>query len=74
MFQQFARKTAMLFHGPGGAQAANVLAYGELVRQATLLSFMDAFRWMAGVCLVCGPLVLFFKKAKAPAGAHVLLD
>jgi DHA2 family multidrug resistance protein len=49
------------------------LVYGELVRQATLLSYVDNFRLIAVVGAVCLPLVLLFRKARprrAPGGAH----
>jgi DHA2 family multidrug resistance protein len=51
-------------------------AYGAfnqtLIKQASLLAYVDTFRWMALGCLLCVPLVLLFKKTKArgPAPAH----
>ncbi len=47
--------------------------YRELLRQAALLSFMDCFRWLGVTCLLCGPLVLLFKKGRAGA-APVHID
>ena len=53
--------------GQAGPMAYGTL-YGELMRQASLLSFMDGFRWLAVVCVACMPLVFLFKKAKAGHG------
>jgi len=45
---------------------------GMLVKQASLLAYVDTFRWMAIGCLLCVPLVFLLKKAKAsgPVAAH----
>jgi DHA2 family multidrug resistance protein len=48
--QNFARIAGSL-HGLGPQAAAGMafgVVYGQLIKQATLLSYMDAFRWMAG--------------------------
>jgi MFS transporter, DHA2 family, multidrug resistance protein len=51
-------------------------AYGvfheALIKQASLLAYVDTFRWMAVGCLICVPLVLLFKRAKGrgPVSAH----
>jgi DHA2 family multidrug resistance protein len=54
-----------------GAQAAPAAAqaalYSILVRQATLLAFIDNFRLMALLALACVPLVLLLRRAK-PTG------
>lgn len=52
-------------------QAYGVL-YGILQRQATLLAFVDNFRWLALLCLLCAPAVWLFKKVKpkGPVAAH----
>ncbi len=39
-----------------------------VIRQATLLAFVDQFRWLAVLCLLCIPLVWLFKKVRARAG------
>lgn len=46
--------------------------YRMLLEQATLLAFVDNFRWLAAMCLLCIPVVLLFKKVKArlPMAAH----
>jgi DHA2 family multidrug resistance protein len=48
-----------------------VMEYSQLVRQALLLSYMDSFRWMAIICVVCCPLAWIFQKGargESPAG------
>ena len=52
-------------------------AYGEiyqtLVRQATLLAYIDNFRFLAFLCLLCVPTALLFKKVRArgaPTAMH----
>ncbi len=53
--------------------AALGLLYRTLVRQATLLSFLDTFRVLALLALVCIPLVFLFRRVRSrptPAGAH----
>ena len=54
------------------AQQALEILNGTLIKQATLLAYVDAFRWLALGCLCCAPLVLFLKKVKArgPVAAH----
>jgi DHA2 family multidrug resistance protein len=49
------------------------VVYSQLVRQATLLSYMDAFRWMALICVSCAPLAWLLRKGRKPAG-HVMLE
>jgi len=53
------------------AQALGLL-YATLVRQATLLAFIDNFRLISLTALVCLPLVLFFHRARTRpvVGAH----
>jgi len=59
-------------HGPA-AQAANGILYGSLLQQSSLGAYIDNFRLMAVVCLLCVPFLFLFKKTKAkkpPPGAH----
>ena len=42
--------------------------YQELQRQATLLAYVDAFRLIALVCVLCIPLVLLFRRVGTTAG------
>jgi DHA2 family multidrug resistance protein len=53
------------------AQAHGVL-YGELLRQASLWSYVDCFRLLAALTLLCVPVALVFRrpKRKGPALAH----
>ncbi|MBO0722046.1 MAG: DHA2 family efflux MFS transporter permease subunit [Blastocatellia bacterium] len=61
--------------GAGAAQAMQQ-AYGALngilVKQATLLAYVDNFRWLALGCLLCVPLIFFLKKtqSRGPVAAH----
>jgi DHA2 family multidrug resistance protein len=54
------------------APRALALLYSTLVRQATLLAFLDNFRLIGIAALVCLPLVLLFRRgrARAAVGAH----
>ena len=61
----------------GNVVTATQQAYGAmyqtLVRQATLLAYIDNFRFLALLCLICFPAGLLFKKVKArggPAAMH----
>jgi DHA2 family multidrug resistance protein len=45
--------------------AALGLLYRTLVKQATLLSFLDCFRMLAMLALACVPLVLLFRRVRA---------
>jgi DHA2 family multidrug resistance protein len=54
-------------------QQAYAAMYQTLVRQATLLAYIDIFRILALICLICLPAGLLFKKVKArggPAAMH----
>ena len=57
--------------GAGAGERATALIYGELVRQATLVAYVDIFRLVALVCLLCIPLVLLFRpvRGRPPAAA-----
>ena len=55
------------------AEQAYGVIYGTLVKQASVLSYIDNFRLLAFLCLLCAPAAFLFKKvknAKPPAGAH----
>jgi DHA2 family multidrug resistance protein len=45
-------------------QQAYGLIYTELIRQSTLLAYMDNFRLLAGLALATLPLVLFFQRVR----------
>ncbi len=78
IFQQYwARLQALLsFRGPSDhtAQKAFLSIYGLAVRQATLLAYMDDFRFLAVCSLLCVPAALALKKLSLrkgpPIGVH----
>jgi len=47
-----------------GGQRAYGVIYGGLLNQAALLAFIDNFRFLTLLCLLCAPLALFFKKTE----------
>jgi MFS transporter, DHA2 family, multidrug resistance protein len=60
-----------LGQGAAGLAAPGVL-YNQLVQQATLSAYIDNFRLLAGLCLMCLPFLLLFNRAEghAVAPAH----
>ena len=55
------------------SQQAYRAVYQTLVRQATLLAYIDIFRLLAFLCVLCVPAALLFKKVRArgtPAAIH----
>ncbi|HWF87566.1 MAG TPA: DHA2 family efflux MFS transporter permease subunit [Pyrinomonadaceae bacterium] len=60
----------------GSMVTATEQAYGAmyqtLVRQATLLAYIDNFRLLALLCLICLPAGLLFKKVRARGGATAM--
>jgi DHA2 family multidrug resistance protein len=76
-FQQRLRELAGTFAARGSPanamQQAYAAMYRTLVEQATLLAYMDIFRLLAFLCLVCVPAALLFRKVRAtrpPPGMH----
>jgi DHA2 family multidrug resistance protein len=69
--EQLQALTAMLTPqlGAGAAEQATAIMYERLLRQAMLVSYVDTFRLIALVCLACVPLVLLFRRVRAPATA-----
>jgi len=51
------------------SQRAYGVIYGRLLKQAALLAFIDNFRLLTLLCLLCAPLALFFKRAEHREGA-----
>jgi DHA2 family multidrug resistance protein len=75
----FAERHAMLTQGfshelgrHAASGAANGVLYGELLRQSALAAYIDNFRLLAMLCIVCVPFLLLFKKAQAkgPISVH----
>jgi len=56
----------------GGSALATQQAYGSLygilVRQATLLSYIDVFRVLSSLCVICVPAALLFERVKKKPG------
>ena len=51
------------------AQQAQAMLYGELLRQSSMVAYVDVFRVLAWVCVALIPLMFFMKPAKPRAGA-----
>jgi MFS transporter, DHA2 family, multidrug resistance protein len=62
-FQQRVQEFQSFMHAP--LQQTYAYLYGTLLKQSLLLSFIDIFRVLAVVCLLCIPLTFLFKKPKA---------
>jgi DHA2 family multidrug resistance protein len=59
--------------GTGATQQAYGAVYGTLVRQASVMSYIDNFRLLAFLCVICIPMILLFKRVKrgkAPVAMH----
>jgi DHA2 family multidrug resistance protein len=52
-------------------QQALGAVYGTVARQAMVLSYIDKFRLLALLCLLCIPATLLFKRVRARKGASV---
>jgi DHA2 family multidrug resistance protein len=75
-FQQRINEMSSVFANSGDPVTAVQRAYGAiyntLVQQATLQAYLDNFRLLAFLCLLCIPAVLLFRKVKAAKGAPTL--
>jgi DHA2 family multidrug resistance protein len=75
-FQQRVHDIAGTVSGQAGSaasQRAYGSIYGSLVRQASVMSYIDNFRLLAFLCVICIPLVFLFrsvKRSKAPVSMH----
>jgi DHA2 family multidrug resistance protein len=58
--------------GADAGEGAIAILYKELVRQAALIAYVDSFRLIAVLCLLCVPLVLLFRPVRGggPAAVH----
>jgi DHA2 family multidrug resistance protein len=77
VFRERLSEMASNFAAHGGSMVtANQQAYGAmyqtLVRQATLLAYIDNFRLLAFLCVICLPAGLLFKKVRSRAGATAM--
>jgi DHA2 family multidrug resistance protein len=75
----FQQRFHQLVHGfgkqaasPEATQQAYGAIYGMVLKQSMLLAFVDNFRILGYVCLLCVPLVFVFKKVEARGGATAL--
>jgi len=59
----FQRELSTLQQGVSTQQAYGLI-YSELIRQSTLLAYMDNFRLLAGLALAAMPLILFFQRVR----------
>jgi DHA2 family multidrug resistance protein len=70
--RQIAAAIGMRGGGGGGAmQQALASVYGVVLRQSMLMSFIDNFRLLAFMCLLCVPAALLFKRVRARGGPSV---
>jgi DHA2 family multidrug resistance protein len=56
----------------GGPAQAYGAIYQMVLRQASLLAYIDNFRLLAFMCLVCMPAALLFKKVRARGQASMM--
>jgi DHA2 family multidrug resistance protein len=57
--------------GGGAMQQALASVYGVVLRQSMLMSFIDNFRLLAFLCVLCVPAALLFKRVRARGGPSV---
>ena len=73
VFQQRLSEMVANFAAHGNVVTATQQAYGAmyqvLVRQATLLAYIDNFRFLALLCLICMPAGFLLKRFELRAGA-----
>lgn len=72
-FEQTRNNLLAQFDPVTATQQAYQIIYGTVVRQATVLSYIDNFKLLAFLCFAAVPTVFLFKKvksAKPPPGAH----
>ncbi|MFL6336470.1 MAG: DHA2 family efflux MFS transporter permease subunit [Pyrinomonadaceae bacterium] len=63
--------SALGLRGGGATQQALASIYGTVLRQSMLMSFIDNFRLLAFMCLLCVPAALLFKRVRARGGPSV---
>jgi DHA2 family multidrug resistance protein len=75
-FQQYLQKTTAAlsqFSDPVSAQQqANGLLYGTMQQQACLFAYVDTFRWLTLLCLICVPVAFLLKKVKSGGGSAAM--
>ena len=73
LFEQIKNSLLTQMDAAAAAQQAYQRIYGLVVRQAMVLSYIDNFRLLAILCVLCIPTALLFKRVKAgkaPVAAH----
>jgi DHA2 family multidrug resistance protein len=71
-FQDMVQRVQESLGGASVEQAYGVI-YGMLVKQAAVLSYIDNFRLLAFLCLICAPAAFLFKRVrsgKPPVDIH----
>jgi MFS transporter, DHA2 family, multidrug resistance protein len=72
-YQQALQSAAGALGASGNAavagQQAQGLMYGTLVQQSALWAYVETFRILALVCLICIPVVLLLKRVRPKEGA-----
>ena len=68
----FQQRVAELMNTLGGPTQAYSAIYQMVLRQASLLAYIDNFRLLAFMCLICTPAALLFKKVRARGQAPML--
>ena len=64
---QLARLKGAFGGGMAGTQTSQAYLYGQLQRQAAMLSYLDILGFLGGFCLLMIPLILMIGKIKPPA-------
>jgi DHA2 family multidrug resistance protein len=67
--QQQVRQLGGSLATQGGLQQAYGAMYGALLRQASVMAYIDNFRLLSFLCVLCVPAALLFERATAPKGA-----
>jgi MFS transporter, DHA2 family, multidrug resistance protein len=68
----FQQRVSELMTTLGGSIQAYGTIYQTLLRQANLLAYIDNFRLLAFMCLLCTPAALLFKRVRAGRQASVM--
>jgi MFS transporter, DHA2 family, multidrug resistance protein len=68
----FQQRVAELMNTLGGPTQAYGAIYQMVLRQASLLAYIDNFRLLALMCFVCAPAALLFKKVRAKGQASMM--
>ena len=70
--EALAKTTALLGGGRDAGLKAQGMIYGNMLRQANMLAFADAFWVMGALFLLIIPLMFFMKRTRPPAGPVVV--